>query len=106
MITFLQIACTRYEITPSVVEEPIVDPNCNTTTEELQNVMLNWVYIRDNSEVLLSDIYDFVDGMIDVSNEQNDYGEDSDVRIEIMYDEGSTPIIISYDDTLKHYIKL
>ena len=44
--------------------------------------------------------------MIDASDEQNDSDEDSDARIEVMYDEGNVPIIISYDEALKHCLEL
>ena len=39
MIISLQIACMRYEINPSVVEEFIADPNCNTTAEESASII-------------------------------------------------------------------
>ena len=44
--------------------------------------------------------------MIDASDEQNDSDEDSDARIEVMYDEGNVLIIISYDEALKHCLEL
>ena len=62
--------------------------------------------LQKSPKVLLSGLNDFVDDMIDASDEQNDSDEDSDARIEVMYDEGNVPIIISYDEALKHCLEL